>query len=159
MRNFLRKLERAFDAFANILGVLSIVFLALLVIVVFYNVVARYLFPAANSVAMQELTWWLYSAMFLFGVTYALKENAHVRVDIFYEKFSPTAKALINEASANPGGMQHLWIIKSVITLSYAFLFIYAFGFLIKNINALLDVRENKGSEFLSGNSSGAQSV
>jgi len=30
---------------------------------------------------------------------------------------------------------------------------------LIKNINALLDIRENKGSEFLSGNSSGAQSV
>ena len=189
MKSFLRRLERAFDAFANILGVLSIVFLALLVIVVFYNVVARYLFPAANSVAMQELTWWLYSAMFLFGVSYALKENAHVRVDIFYEKFNPTAKALINilgtiffilpfvalvaffsidyvseaytshEASANPGGMQHLWIIKSAITLSYAFLFIYAFGFLIKNINALLDVRENKGSEFLSGNSSGAQSV
>ena len=74
MKGFLRKLERAFDAFANILGVLSIVFLALLVIVVFYNVVARYLFPAANSVAMQELTWWLYSAMFLFGVTYALKK-------------------------------------------------------------------------------------
>ncbi|MDA3054855.1 MULTISPECIES: TRAP transporter small permease subunit [unclassified Campylobacter] len=181
MRKNLQILEKIFDSFAKILGFFSIVFLALLVLCVFYNVVARYLFPSANSVAMQEISWWLFSAMFLFGSTYTLQQNSHVRVDVLYEKFRPKTKAIINilgtiffilpfvalvayfsldfaleayeskESSPNPGGLTNLWIIKSFISLSYVFLFIYSFGFLIKNINSLI---HNHHGEFLDENSS-----
>ncbi|MBI5450374.1 MAG: TRAP transporter small permease subunit [Gammaproteobacteria bacterium] len=51
--------------------------------VIFYDVVMRYLFNS-GSVALQELEWHLFALVLLFGVSYAMRHDAHVRVDIFY---------------------------------------------------------------------------
>jgi len=45
-----------------------------------------------------ELQWYLFSIIFLMGASYALKTDAHVRVDIFYNRLTPTAKSWTNIA-------------------------------------------------------------
>lgn len=115
---------------------------------VFIDVVLRYAFNNP-SIALQEMQWHLFSAMFLLGIAYTLQHNAHVRVDIFYAKFKPKKQALINiigfvilvlpisllivyygldfayqsfllnEQSGDPGGLTHRFIIKSMISISF----------------------------------------
>ena len=118
---------------------------------VFYDVIMRYFFRN-SSVGMQEMEWHLFSVIILFGVSVALKDEGHVRVDFLYEKFSKRKKAMINllgtmffllplallvafgsieyvmdsyrinEISEDPGGLTHRWIIKSMIPFSFVFL-------------------------------------
>jgi len=115
---------------------------------VFIDVVLRYAFNN-SSIALQEMEWHLFSAVFLLGISYTLQSDAHVRVDIFYAKFSKKKQALINifgfiifilpisllityygidfsygayeisEQSGDPGGLAHRFIIKSVIPISF----------------------------------------
>jgi TRAP-type mannitol/chloroaromatic compound transport system permease small subunit len=117
---------------------------------VFYDVVARYAFNNV-SIGMQEMEWHLYSVVFLLGIPYALRTDGHVRVDVFYTRWSNKTKAWINlvgaiifvipfayligiygydfavdsynmgEGSGDPGGLPHRWIIKSVIPISAVF--------------------------------------
>ena len=66
----------------------------LLMMLVCYNVAARYLFN--NSKAWRtELEWHLFALIFLLGAGYALKHDKHVRVDLFYANFSPKRKAWV----------------------------------------------------------------
>ncbi len=99
-------------------------------------------------------------------MSYALKEDSHVRVDILYTKFSEKKKALVNiigaflfitpiallvalgsvgfvmeafmtnEISGDPGGLTHRWILKAFIPFSFWLLIFIGTGFVIKNINA-----------------------
>jgi TRAP-type mannitol/chloroaromatic compound transport system permease small subunit len=64
----------------------------LMIINVFYDVIMRYFFNDV-SIGMQELEWHLFAAMFMFGIAYTLKEDGHVRVDIFYETMSARKKS------------------------------------------------------------------
>ena len=63
------------------------------VFVYYYEVVARYVFNSPTN--------WVHESMFLmFGMqyllcgAYAYREESHVRVDIFYSRFSPRGKAI-----------------------------------------------------------------
>ncbi len=115
---------------------------------VFVDVALRYVFNN-SSIALQEMEWHLFSAMFLLGIAYTLQKNAHVRVDIFYAKFPAKKQALINivgffifilpisllivyygadfaylayaidEKSPDPGGLTYRFIIKSMISVSF----------------------------------------
>jgi TRAP-type mannitol/chloroaromatic compound transport system permease small subunit len=58
-------------------------------------VVLRYGF-SIGSIPAQEAVIYMHGGLFLLGAAYALKTGAHVRVDIFYRKFSPRAQAWIN---------------------------------------------------------------
>jgi TRAP-type C4-dicarboxylate transport system permease small subunit len=62
-----------------------------LVLLVFGLVAARYAF-AIGSVAAQEAALWLHSLVFLLGAAFTLKRDAHVRVDLVYQRFSPRGK-------------------------------------------------------------------
>jgi len=129
--------------------------LALLVLLVVYDATARYLF-STGSIALQELEWHLFDVIILFGIAYTLKENAHVRVDIFYASYSKKTKAMLNvisslffilpfsaliiylgvdfvalsfaqnEASSNPGGLEYRFLVKSLLPLSFVFLALVA---------------------------------
>lgn len=65
-----------------------------LAVTVFYDVIARYVFRAPTFWGY-EISWMLYSASFLLGLSYALREGAHVRVDVLLNRFSPQVKASI----------------------------------------------------------------
>ena len=54
------------------------------------NVLLRYAF-SIGSVWSQELEWHLLAPLVLFGMTYALQQGEHVRVDVFYARYSPRA--------------------------------------------------------------------
>jgi len=55
----------------------------------------RYFFNI-GFVWMQESYIWMHGLIFLFGASYALMNDKHVRVDIFYRLTSEKIKALIN---------------------------------------------------------------
>jgi len=132
-------------------GYLSAFVVALLVILVFYDAMARYLF-SYGSIALQELEWHLFDIIILFGISYTLRENAHVRVDIFYASYTKKNKVLIdmisslffilpfsllivyigldfvslsfsqNEVSSNPGGLEYRYLVKALMPLAFFFL-------------------------------------
>ena len=56
-----------------------------LVLVVFVDVVMRYLFNK-SYVFTQELEWHLFGFIFLMGAGYTLLHDGHVRVDIIYQR-------------------------------------------------------------------------
>ncbi len=139
--------------------------LAILVLLIVCDATARYLF-STGSVALQELEWHLFDVVILLGIAYALREDAHVRVDIFYASFSKKTKALINiisslffilpfsiliiyigidfvymsfvqnEASSNPGGLEYRYLVKALMPISFAFLALVAFRETITNYKA-----------------------
>ncbi len=147
------------------LGYFTAFVLCILVLLVIYDATARYLF-STGSIALQELEWHLFDIVILFGIAYTLKENAHVRVDIFYASFSDKKKALINiisslffilpfslliiyigidfvsmsfvqnECSSNPGGLEYRYLVKSLMPLSFVFLSLQA----IKDAKANFDI-------------------
>ena len=77
------------------LGALASVLLIFLVILMAFNVIARYAF-SGSTLGLEELSWHLYAAIFLLGIPYALKSDTHVRVDLLFEKFSNKTKAIID---------------------------------------------------------------
>jgi TRAP-type mannitol/chloroaromatic compound transport system permease small subunit len=69
------------------LGAIASALLIFLVMLMCYNVIARYAFNA-SSIGLEELTWHAYAAIFLLGIPYALQSGSHVRVDLFFEKMT-----------------------------------------------------------------------
>ena len=59
-----------------------------IVLVVANNVILRYLFKL-GPVSLQELEWHLMSPIALIGMSYAMRHNDHVRVDIFFDRLAP----------------------------------------------------------------------
>jgi len=66
-----------------------------LVLVVFTDVVMRYVFRT-SFVFTQELEWHLFAFIFLIGGGYTLLHDGHVRVDIIYQKLGFKARAWVN---------------------------------------------------------------
>lgn len=146
---------RALESAVEQAGRLSAWILLALVGLILYDALMRYLF-AEGSIALQELEWHLFDLVMLLSVAYTLKYNRHVRVDIFYHSFSPEVKRKIDlagylllvlpfaalvtymaldfvamsfsqqEGSANPGGLPFRYLIKGVMLLGFALLFLQA---------------------------------
>ncbi len=58
-------------------------------------VVMRY-FLQLGSIALQESVTYLHATVFMLGAAYTLKQGGHVRVDIFYQRFSSRQQALVD---------------------------------------------------------------
>jgi len=115
-----------------------------MVIVTFVVVIARYLFDI-NSIALQESVMYMHGSVFMLGIAFTLKEKAHVRVDVLYERFNNRKRALVDmfgtilflvpvnafvfwasleyvifswsvsESSAQPGGLPAVFLLKTLI--------------------------------------------
>ena len=90
----MRALIRFADATSELAGRIAAVLAAALVLLVFGLVAARYLFHA-GSIAAQEAVLWLHGALFLLALGFALKHGAHVRVDVFSQRWSARRRALV----------------------------------------------------------------
>lgn len=158
---------RTVDRFTDVLG-RFISWLALVMVLIgAYNAVARYLgrYIGVNlsSNVYLELQWYLFSLLFLLGTGYALKEDAHVRVDVLYGRVGPRARAWINvvgslllllpfsifvlyvswpsvrnswairEVSPDPGGLAR-YPLKAVILVCFVLLLLQAASQLIKDL-------------------------
>lgn len=74
----------------------GIAWLALaMVLVTFLVVVLRYGFDE-GSIALQESVTYMHAMLFMLGAAFTLQQNGHVRVDIFYQRFSPRGRAWVD---------------------------------------------------------------
>ena len=141
----------------------------LLVLVVCYDVFTRYLLKS-SLVAVQELEWHLFALVFLIGAAYSLKHNRHVRVDVFYTRFSPRTRAwvdfagsvlflipfclivvwssknfvynsfVIGEISPDPGGLPARFVLKAAIPVGFVLLFLQGIALALQSLFRLLGV-------------------
>jgi TRAP-type mannitol/chloroaromatic compound transport system permease small subunit len=77
------------------LGAIASALLISLVLLMCFNVIARYAFNA-SSIGLEELSWHAYAAIFLLGIPYALLSGSHVRVDLIFEKMSPKNQQFVD---------------------------------------------------------------
>ena len=91
----LRQFEQAIGKLSGAAGWLAGWLCILMIVIVFTDVIARYGFDS-GSIAMQEMEWHLFATVFLLGAAYTMREDANVRVDVFYAKMSARRKAIID---------------------------------------------------------------
>lgn len=68
------------------------------IVALLYEAISRYFFNAPTMWAI-EGSQFAMGAYFLLGGGYALLRGAHVRMDIFYDKWSPKKKAIVDVAT------------------------------------------------------------
>ena len=131
------------------------------------QVVLRYGFNH-GLVPLEELMWHFYAIAFMFGMSYAITKDSHIRVDLVHMNLPRPAQHIIEilgillllmpflwiifhhslewvaesyrlgESSTSPQGLPHRWIIKSVIPLSFFLMFLAALARLIQEALLLL---------------------
>ena len=143
-----------------------------LVLVTFTVVVLRYAFDS-GSIALQEVSTYLHATIFLAGMAYTLQQDAHVRVDIFYTRFSKQTKAWVDlfgalflllpfmlfvswiswiyiadswsvfEGSREAGGLPGVFLLKSLILVMTTLLSLQAFTQIARNIETIMHADAN----------------
>ena len=100
-QGFIAKLE----AITLVTGRFTASFSTLIMLLTFAVVVMRYGFNTGelqifgwrlSSIAIDETVIYLHAALFMLASAATLKDDAHVRVDVFYRKFSSKNKSLVN---------------------------------------------------------------
>jgi len=93
--NALLKASRAIDALSTVIGKSVSWCVLVAVVICTVNAVVRYSLNMSSN-GWLEVQWYLNAAMFLLVAAYALKQNAHVRIDAIAGKLSPRAQAWID---------------------------------------------------------------
>ncbi len=88
---WVRGIETAIEGLGRIVAWLGLA----MVVVTTVVVVLRYVF-GIGSVALQEAVSYMHGALFTLGASYALKHDAHVRVDVLYRGWSRRAQAWVD---------------------------------------------------------------
>ncbi len=91
MKNLIQRLE----SLAEFTGRMVAWGTLLMVLITFAVVVLRYALDT-GWIAMQESITYLHALVFMLGAAYTLKHHGHVRVDIFYQKFSRRGRAWVD---------------------------------------------------------------
>ena len=151
------------DSFSEMTGSFCSWFVALMTLITCVVVVMRYGLDL-GSVLLQDVVLYLHGALFLLGSSFALKRNAHVRVDIFYRDFSEKKKAFVDllghclflqpvcwaiflfswgyvefswrimEVSPEPDGLPFVYLHKSLLIVLCVFLALQSLSEIIKNL-------------------------
>lgn len=138
----------------------------LLVLLVAGDVLFRYVWHV-SSVAEQEFEWHVLAVIALMGASYTLQQGEHVRVDIFYERYSPRIKRWMDvlfptlfiiptmlfigilslkfvgmswevaEGSPDPGGLPGRYVIKAFVPLGFFLLVLQGIAMTLSGINHL----------------------
>jgi TRAP-type mannitol/chloroaromatic compound transport system permease small subunit len=140
LRGFAAAVEAINDRIGRGLAVLVWTTAVICAVVVFLRYAMH-----VSFVWMQELYVWVHALVFMVGVGYAMRRDAHVRVDIFYRNWSPRTRALveifgtlaftlpwvivlawlgwpyvraswvITEGASQPGGLAYTYLLKTVV--------------------------------------------
>ncbi len=140
----------------------------LLILLIIADVLLRYLFNNTKNWVL-ELEWHLFAVIFLIGASFAMENDEHVRVDLFYQNYSSKAKAWtnllghivfllpwtlvviytsykfaansysFNEGSPNPGGLPFRYMIKSVIVIGFILVLVQAISQISKNLKTIIN--------------------
>jgi TRAP-type mannitol/chloroaromatic compound transport system permease small subunit len=172
----LKKLCYAIDTLNTWVGRVVAWTTALVVVVVFVDVVMRYAFRT-SFVFTQELEWHLFAFIFLLGAGCTLLRDGHVRVDIFYQQCSVRTQAWINligviiflipgcymiittslsfvqaafavmEGSPDPGGIPYRYILKACIPVGFTLVLLQGISLGIKSFFTLMGQPFKTGME------------
>ena len=166
----LLRLADAIDRFQDRLGRVLYWLTLLMVVIGAYNAIVRYMDKytgmTLSSNVYLELQWYLFAVLFLLGASYALRHDAHVRVDIMYTRLGDRGKAWINllgtvlflfpfcvlmlwvswpavmnswevmEGSPDPGGLPR-YPIKTVVPIAFLLVFVQGVSMLIRAVAVL----------------------
>lgn len=160
------KISSIVDSIIDKIGKASAWLWLLVVLVTISSVILRYVFKS-GLVALEELSWYLYGIAWLLSLSFGFVDDSHVRVGIFYEKFSNERKLWIEligsmvlllpflliviidstpyfidsfiaaESSIAPAGLSYRWIVKIFIPISFLLLLVAALSRLYKCIYTL----------------------
>lgn len=147
----------------------------IMVFVTFGVVVMRYLFNT-GSIQAQESIIYMHAVVFMLAAASTLKQDGHVRVDIFYGKMSVKKKALVNllgnlfllipvsafilwsswdyvleswdirETSREAGGLPWIYLLKSVIIIFTSMLILQGIAEILKSLIALFSRQQSTSS-------------
>lgn len=145
-----------------------------LVLVILVQVTLRYV-AGISVVALEELQWHLYGLLIMFGLSFNLTTDRHIRLDLVHRKLSPRKKEIIEfwgilflllpmviiffyhgldfaagsyrvgETSGSPLGLPCRWLIKGIIPLSMVLLGMAAVSRLIRAAAFLFYNRKDNG--------------
>ncbi|WP_114416743.1 TRAP transporter small permease subunit [Marinospirillum perlucidum] len=148
-----------------------------IVLVCFTVVVLRYVF-SSGAIWLQDLYVWLNAMMFMGISGYALFNNSHVRVDIFYRPASRRRKAWVDmfgslffvgpfawvlavwslpyiqrswrfmEGSSNFGGMPGLYVIKTFVLVFAAVIALQALAMFLRGLLVLANQEDLLPEEY-----------
>jgi len=154
------------DAFIRRIGHFLMWTNVILIFVIILQVFLRYGL-GRGLVVLEEIQWHLYAVGIMFGASYAMMMDSHIRVDIIHARLSPKARLRwdlfgiiflllpfiviifhqsldfvyeswrVNEHSDAPMGLPWRWAIKGVIPVSFALLFVAAISRLVRIISQL----------------------
>jgi TRAP-type mannitol/chloroaromatic compound transport system permease small subunit len=143
----------------------------LMVLVTFLIVVLRYALDL-GWIWLQESVTYMHAALFLVGAAYTLKHEGHVRVDIFYRRFTPRTQAWVDlggslllllpvcififsvsweyvahswallEGSREAGGLDGVYLLKSLILVMAGLLVLQGLAQAIRRLLILLGWEE-----------------
>ena len=170
------RVSAAIDRVTGAVGRAAAWLALVMVLVGAFNAVARYLgrYVGVNLSAnvYLELQWYLFSMLFLLGAAWALRENAHVRVDVMFARLSERGQSLINilgtllllvpfctfvlwvsvpvvrnswiirEGSPDPGGLPR-YPLKAMILVCFVLLLLQAVSELIKEVHRFRSARSD----------------
>ncbi len=159
----LRAIANKLDNFAERTGHIIAWLTLAIVVVTFTVVVLRYLFNT-GSIALQESITYLHATLFMLGAAWTLKQDGHVRVDIFYSKQNPRTRAWtdllgtllllfpvcgfilfssldyvaaswsVQEGSQEAGGLDAVFLLKTAIPVMAVLLMLQGCAIILKNI-------------------------
>jgi TRAP-type mannitol/chloroaromatic compound transport system permease small subunit len=142
-----------------------------MVLITFFNVVMRYGFNF-GLITIQESVIYLHSFVFMLAIAYTYKHNEHVRVDIFYSKYSDTQKSwtdllgtlfllfpfcfyliissweyasnswMLLEGSREAGGLPLVFILKTLVPLMPTLLLLQGISCLCNSITTIRSGRK-----------------
>lgn len=142
-----------------------------LVILIMIDVIMRYVMDR-SIIWLVELEVYFFAMTFILTGAYAFSEGTHVRVDLFYSRWSDRRKAwidllgglflllpwcivsllvcwryaqtsfMLREGSAQAGGLPALYILKFILVFGFGLLLLQAVSSIIKALCLIL--RENK---------------
>lgn len=168
---FLLALARAIDRVNEVIGRTMGWLILAAVLVSAGNAVVRKLFSTSSN-AWLELQWYLFGAAFMLAAAYTLKQNEHVRVDVFYASRKRRTQHWIDlfghvvfllpfaalmtwmlvpyalrayvqgEVSTNAGGLV-IWPARALLAAGFALLTLQAVSEIIKKIAVMRGLIED----------------
>lgn len=162
----LNKLICLIDATNQAISTMVSWLIALMVVTMFCIVVLRYGFNV-GSIAVQESITYMHGLVFMLAIAHTLKINGHVRVDILYQHWGEKGQAIVNllgsvflllpvcgfityiswdyvaaswsyyEGSRDAGGIEGVFLLKSLIPLMTFLLFLQGLSEAMKAICTL----------------------
>ena len=91
----LKNIIKIFSVINNKIGLISSFFILILIFLVSLSVILRYIF-SIGFIWHQDLYIWTHAIFILLGISYTLKKDGHVRIDLFYKDFNKKQKKIIN---------------------------------------------------------------